>query len=145
MTRRRYFEDVAIDEPLGPLVRETSALQLLAYAGASRDYNLIHHDPVFARESGLPDTIVQGSLKSAFLGQLATDWAGHGAVLRQLRVQYRGVDVPGRLLTARGRVTGKRVEHDACLVECEVWLESVDGERTTRGAVVVQFPRRAET
>ena len=100
MTRRRYFEDVAIDEPLGPLVRETSALQLLAYAGASRDYNLIHHDPVFARESGLPDTIVQGSLKSAFLGQLATDWAGHGAVLRQLRVQYRGVDVPGRLLTA---------------------------------------------
>lgn len=142
MRKQPYFEDVAEGTELPELVKETSYMQLVVYAGASRDFYIIHHDRDHARSVGLPDIIIQGSLKSAFLGQLVTDWMGEWGTLRELAVQYRGIDVPGRPLTARGRVTKKRVEGAAGLVECEIWIENADRERTTRGTAVVALPSR---
>jgi acyl dehydratase len=136
----RRFEDVAVGDPLGPEVRETSRLQLLAYASVSRDLNLIHHDPEIARAEGLPDTIVQGTLKAAFLARLVTNFAGESGTLRRLTVQYRGVDVPGAPLTAHGLV--EQVDPERGEVQCALWLENATGERTTRGSAVVAFPRR---
>jgi len=136
----RWFEDVAVGDRLGPEVRETSRLQLLAYASVSRDLNLIHHDPEIARGEGLPDTIVQGTLKAAFLARLATRFAGQSGTLRRLTVQYRGLDVPGAPLTAHGLV--KHLSPDRGEVECELWLESESGERTTRGSAVIALPHR---
>lgn len=138
-----YFEDVAEGTELPSLVKETSVMQLVVYAGASRDFYIIHHDRDYARSVGLPDIIIQGSLKSAFLGQLVTDWMGEWGTLRELAVQYRGIDVPGRPLTARGRVAAKRRDGADHLVECEIWIENADGERTTRGTAVVALPARA--
>ena len=139
---QRWFEDVAVGDHLGREVRETSRLQLLAYASVSRDLNLIHHDPEFARASGLPDTIVQGTLKAAFLARLVTQFAGEAGSLRRLTVQYRGIDVPGAALTAYGVV--ERVDPDRGEVECSIWLESAAGERTTRGRAVIALPRRLD-
>jgi acyl dehydratase len=136
----RWFEDVAVGDRLGPEARDTSREQLLAYASVSRDLNLIHHDPEFARASGLPDTIVQGTLKSAFLARLVTRYAGEWGTLVRLTVQYRGVDIPGTPLTAHGVVD--RIDPERGEIECEIWLESVGGERTTRGRAVVALPRR---
>ncbi len=138
----RWVEDVAVGDPLGPEVRETSRLQLLAYASVSRDLNLIHHDPEFAHASGLPDTIVQGTLKSAFLARLATTFAGEWGTLRRLTVQYRGVDIPGAPLTVRGVV--ERLDPERAEVECQLWLEGASGERTTRGTAIVRLPRRLD-
>ncbi len=142
MTRQIYFEDVVEGAELPSLVKETSVMQLVVYAGASRDFYIIHHDRDYARSVGLPDIIIQGSLKSAFLGQLITDWMGHGGTLRELAVQYRGIDVPGRPLTARGRVVRKEVRDGERLVECEIWSENADGQRTTRGTALVALPSR---
>jgi acyl dehydratase len=137
----RWLEDVTVGDRLPPEVRETSRLELLAYASVSRDLNLIHHDPEFARASGLPDTIVQGTLKAAFLARLASRFAGEWGTLRRFTVQYRGVDVPGSPLTAHGVV--ERIDIEAGEVELQLWLESASGERRTRGTAVVLLPRRA--
>lgn len=137
-----YFEDVAEGADLPELVKETSYMQLVVYAGASRDFYVIHHDRDHARRVGLPDVIIQGSLKAAFLGQLVTGWMGEWGTLKELAVQYRGIDVPGRLLSAKGRVTKKRVDGADHLVECEIWIENAEGERTTRGTAVVALPSR---
>ncbi len=138
----RWLEDVAVGDRLGPEARPTSRLQLLSYASVSRDLNLIHHDPELARAAGLPDTIVQGTLKAAFLARLATAYAGQFGTVRRLAVQYRGIDVPGRPLTAHGVV--ERVDDNRGEVEVSLWLESVSGERTTRGTATIAFPRRGE-
>lgn len=138
----RWLEDVAVGDRLGPEVRSTSRLQLLAYASVSRDLNLIHHDPEIARAEGLPDTIVQGTLKSAFLARLATSFAGEWGTLRRLTVQYRGVDVPGSALTVEGVV--ERIDLMRGEVECRLWLASASGERTTRGTAIVALPRRSD-
>ncbi len=140
MAAQRYFEDVAQGTALPPLVKETSVTQLVEYAGASRDFYIIHHDRDYARSVGLPDIIIQGSLKAAFLGQLVTDWIGEWGTLKQLAVQYRGIDVPGKPLTAKGTVIKKYVQDGANYVECEIWIENQNGERTTRGTATVVLP-----
>ncbi len=142
MRTQIHFEDVAEGTELPSLAKETSVMQLVVYAGASRDFYIIHHDRDYARSVGLPDIIIQGSLKSAFLGQLVTDWMGEWGTLRELAVQYRGIDVPGHPLTARGRVVKKDIRDGERRVECEVWIENADGERTTRGTAVVALPSR---
>jgi acyl dehydratase len=138
----RWFEEVRVGDCLDPQVRETSRLQLLAYASVSRDLNLIHHDPELARAGGLPDTIIQGSLKSAFLASLATAFAGEWGTLRRLTIQYRGIDVPGAPLTAHGVV--ERIDEERGEVECRLWLESASGQQTTRGTAIVALPRRSD-
>jgi acyl dehydratase len=44
-------------------------LQLVKYAGASGDYNLIHTDDETARTVGLDGVIAHGMLSMAFLGE----------------------------------------------------------------------------
>lgn len=143
MSARRNAEDVEVGAALGPDVKDTSRARLVAYAGATLDDYLIHLDREFARSFGLPDVIVQGPLKSAYLGQLARDWAGEGGVLRELEVQYRGIDVAVAPLTARGVVTRALVEGGERLVECEIWLEAGDGARNTRGRARIALPSRS--
>jgi acyl dehydratase len=139
----RWYEDVAVGDRLGPLTRETSRLQLAVYTAASRDISLIHLDPELARASGLPDVIVQGSLKAAFLASLATAFAGEYGTVRRLTVQYRGVDVPGTPVVAHGVV--ERLDPERGFVECRVWLESAAGDEATRGSASIELPRRPLT
>ncbi len=143
MSEQRYVEDVKVGATLGPHAKDTSRGRLVAFAGATLDDYLIHLDREFARGFGLPDVIVQGPLKSAYLGQLVWDWAGEWGTLRELEVHYRGIDVAGERLTAGGVVTRKFVERDEHLVECEIWLEASDEERNTRGRALIALPSRA--
>jgi acyl dehydratase len=138
-----YFEDVEVGAEVTPLEKTPTTQQLVRYAGASGDFNPIHYDKDHAIASKLPGVIVHGALKNAFLGQLMTDFAGEQGWLRKLSVQYRGMDVPGVKVTARGNVTAKRVEGSEHLVDCEIWLENEKGEKTTPGRATVILPSRA--
>ena len=138
-----YWEDVDEGMELPPLVKHPTTQQLVRYAGASGDFYQIHYDPAFAQGMGLPGVILHGALKSAFLGQLMTDWIGEHGSLKRLSCQYRGMDVPGDTLTCKGRVLRKYRESGQHLVDCEVWLENGKGETTTPGAATVALPLKS--
>ena len=138
-----YFEDVAEGTPIGPLEKEPTTQQLVKYAGASGDFYQIHYDKDFALKNNLPGVILHGALKNAFLGQLMTDFAGELGWLRKLSVQYRGMDQPGTKVVCKGRVTKKYTAGADHLVDCEIWLENVKGEKTTPGSATVILPSRA--
>lgn len=142
MAQQIYWEDVTDGMDLPPLVKSPSTRQLVQYAGASGDYYEIHYDKDFAQGNGLEGVILHGALKSAFLGQLMTDWAGPLGDLKRLSCQYRGMDYPGQPITARGTVTRKYREGDQHLVDCHVWLENPAGETTTPGSATVMLPSR---
>ena len=110
------------------------------YAGASEDYYEVHYDQAFARTQGLPDAIVHGALKSGFLGQLLTDWIGEFGTLRKLACQYRAMDFPDDTLTCKGVVTRKYQDDGRRLVDCDIWLENGNGEKTTPGSATVELP-----
>ena len=143
MSKVIYWEDVKEGMEVPPLVKHPTTQQLVKYAGASGDFYQIHYDVDFAKRNGLPGVIIHGALRNAFLAQLMTDWIGEHGALRKLSCQYRGMDVPGDVLTCKGIVTKKYQEDDRCLVDIDIWLENGKGERTTPGAATVQLPSKS--
>ena len=137
-----YFEDVEAGFEIPPLEKNPTTQQLVKYAGASGDFYQIHYDKDFALKNHLPGVILHGALKNAFLGQLMTDFAGELGWLRKLSVQYRGMDQPGAPVVCKGKVVKKYVEGGKHLVDCEIWLENAQGEKTTPGSATVILPSR---
>ena len=136
------FEDVAAGQELGPLRKTVTTRQLVMYAGASGDFVPIHYDKDKAAEAGHPKVIVQGALKSAFIAEMVTGWAGETGRLLELSVQYRGVDYGDDALTCRGRVTAVRRQGAQGHVDIEVWVENGQGQVTTPGKATVALPVR---
>ena len=142
MAEQVYWEDVTDGMGLPVLVKDPTTQQLVKYAGASGDYYQIHYDKDYAEGNGLGGVILHGALKNAFLGQLMTQWMGPQGVLRKLSCQYRGMDVPGQTITGKGEVIRKYQEGDLHLVDCDIWLENPEGQRTTPGKATVALPTR---
>ena len=140
MADQVYWEDIEVGSEIPPLVKEPDPQQLVKWAGASGDFYQIHYDKDFALGNNLPDIIVHGALKSAWLGQLLGDWVGEKGEIKKYGCSYRGMDIPGDKLTCKGTVTNKYVEANEYLVECDIWLENSKREKTTLGTAVVALP-----
>ena len=142
MAEQIYWDDVTEGMELPVMVKHPTTQQLVMYAGASGDYYQIHYDKDFAQGNRLDGVILHGALKNAFLGQYMTDWMGPLGTLKRLTCQYRGMDFPGQPITAKGMVTRRYHDMGQDLVECEIWLENPEGQKTTPGTATVQLPRR---
>ena len=142
MADQVYWDDVQEGTELPPVVKDPTTQQLVKYAGASGDYYQIHYDKDFAMNNDLENVILHGALKNAFLGHLVTKWMGPDGDLKRLACQYRGMDLPGAPVTAKGVVTRKYQEQGSNLVDCEIWLENQAGEKTTPGSATVALPLR---
>ena len=73
-----YFDDVAEGMLLPPVVKgPLTTTHLVRWAAANGNYARIHWDLPFAQlRQGLPNVVVNGSLKNQYLGQLLVDFAG---------------------------------------------------------------------
>jgi len=83
---------------------------LVRYAGASGDFNVIHWNERVAREVGLPDVIAHGMFTMATAARVLTDWLGDPGAVLEYGVRFvRPVVVPddgvGALLEVGGKVT----------------------------------------
>lgn len=68
---------------------------LVRYAGASGDFNVIHWNSRIATAVGLPDVIAHGMLTMALAGRVLTDWVGDPGALVEYGVRFtRPVVVP---------------------------------------------------
>lgn len=114
------------------LKEPVSKVQLLRYAGASGDFNLIHTDVETARSVGLPGVIAHGMLSMGFLGQLLTGFAGPKGV-RRLKVRFSRMVAPGDVIRCRGVVRESAREGSGFLLRLDVWAENPAGERVTEG------------
>ncbi len=144
---QRHFEDVAVGDTLPPVVKgPLTTTHLVRWAAANGNYARIHWDLPFAQlQQGLPNVVVNGSLKNQYLGQLMIDFAGDEGWFRRFYVQHRGMDFPGDVLTASGVVTGKRELDGFGLVDCAVELTNSRGGQTAAGQATVALPRRGQS
>lgn len=113
-------------------------VQLVKYAGASGDYNLIHTDGETARSVGLEGVIAHGMLSMAFLGEYCCWLAGPESV-RRLSVRFNEMVRPGDTLTCRGRVREHTPVDTGRRLQLEVWAENQRAERVTVGEAEVQL------
>ncbi|MGE0006287.1 MAG: MaoC family dehydratase [Parvibaculaceae bacterium] len=75
---------------------------LVVYAGASGDFNPLHHDPRRAAEAGLPDVMAHGMLSAGLMASALTKWFGAGSVAGYA-VRFRSPVWPGDMLSAHCR------------------------------------------
>ena len=144
---QRYFEDVSVGDSLPPVVKgPITTTHLVRWAAANGNYARIHWDLPFAQlQQGLPNVVVNGSLKNQYLGQLITDFAGDQGWFLRFFVQHRGMDFPGDVLTASGVITAKSERDGLGLVECTVELTNSRGHQTAAGQATVALPKRGQS
>ena len=130
------YDDVAEGDEAPEISHELNRTDLVKYAGASGDYNPMHHDEVAAQEAGLPSVFGHGMFSMGLLGRAITDWAGVGN-LRNYKVRFTKQTWPGEVLTTKVTVTAKREENGEKLVEAEVGLVNQDGEAKLAGSTIV--------
>ncbi len=101
-----YFEDVSVGQDIPNLLKgPMSTAHLVRWCAAMENWHLIHFDWKYATgHDKLPDVMVNGTWKQNVMIQLLTDWVGESGWLWKINFQFRGMNVPGDLLTAWGRV-----------------------------------------
>jgi acyl dehydratase len=136
---KRYFEDVNEGDE-APVLRHTlERTDLVRYAGASGDYNPMHHDEVKAQAAGQPSVFGHGMFSMGLLGTALTDFLGVGN-LTHYQVRFSRQTWPGEQLSTRVVVVAKRVEGDRHLVEVECSLSNENGEEKVAGVAPAALP-----
>jgi acyl dehydratase len=118
-------------------------IDLVKYAGASGDFNIIHWNERVATQVGLPNVIAHGMLTMAQAGRFVTEWAGGdpGAVA-EFGVRFSAmVPVPdddeGATVEVSGKV-GKKLGDNK--VEVDLTARSGDAKVLSRSRAVVRLP-----
>lgn len=95
MTAQISYDDVEVGTDLPAQQFPVTRADLVRYAGASGDFNVIHWNQRIARSVGLPDVIAHGMLTMALAVRVVTDWAGDPAAVVDYGVRFtRPVPVP---------------------------------------------------
>lgn len=141
---RRCIEDVAVGDE-APVMRHTlSRTDLVRYAGASGDFNPMHHDETLATAAGQPSVFGHGMFSMGFLATAITRFVGIGNLVRY-RVRFSRQTWPGETLVTRVVVKavhrGDGATHG--LVEMDVRLLSHTGEEKVVGEAAAVLPSRS--
>ena len=138
----RYFEDVKEGDAIPPFVVEgLSRTDLVKYAGASGDFNPIHHDEEFARSAGNPTVFGHGMLTAGFVGRCVTDFVG-AENLRRYKVRFATRVWPGDTITCQGKVTRRYEEGGEARIDGEMAATNQKGETAVAGSFTAALPRR---
>ena len=137
-----YFEDVSEGDTAPALARVLTRTDLVTYAGASGDYNPMHHDEVKAQQAGQPSVFGHGMFSMGFLGTAITDYVGIGNV-RRFQVRFAKQTWPDEELRTVVVVTGKRTEGTDHLIDLDVRLQNADGEEKVVGEATAVVPTRS--
>ena len=136
----RYFEDVAEGDEAPVRSHVLSRTDLVMYAGASGDFNVIHWNERIARSVGLPDVIAHGMLTMALGGRFLAEWAGDPGAVTEFGVRFSApVVVPDDDKGATVEVAGTVTERlDGHRVAVDVTARSDGSKVLTRARAVVR-------
>ncbi|MHA3702632.1 MaoC/PaaZ C-terminal domain-containing protein [Jatrophihabitans sp. YIM 134969] len=116
------LSDLAVGDPLPSITVTLHRADLVRYAGASGDFNVIHWNDRVATEVGLPGVIAHGMLTMAHAVRVVTAWAGDPSRVESYGVRFtRPVPVPD----------DGPAGADGATVEFGGKIRSIDGDRVT--------------
>ena len=137
-----YIEDVTEGDEAPVRSHVLTRTDLVAYAGASGDFNPMHHDEVAATAAGQPSVFGHGMFSMGLLGSALTDYVGIGHV-RRFQVRFAKQTWPAETLETKIVVTGTREEAGEHLVDLDVRLHNADGEEKVVGQATAVLASRS--
>jgi acyl dehydratase len=132
--------EVRVGDELPVFVRQPGLHHWNRYAAVNDEFVPIHMDDEAGRAAGYPSAFGQGNLQWAYLHNVVRDWMGDDGRIERLTCAFRGANVKGQTVTARGRVTAVNDEGGRRVVELDVWTENDAGDRLAPGTARVSFP-----
>ena len=113
--RKLTYEDVQVGDEAPVLSHTLTRTDLVRYAGASGDFNPMHHDEVQAQAAGQPSVFGHGMFSMGLLGSALTDYVGVGN-LQRYQVRFARQTWPDEVLSTKivvtARARGGRQEGD---------------------------------
>ena len=128
------LSDISVGDSAPPLVVENlTRTHFVKYAGASGDFNPMHHDDTIATQVGNPSVFGHGMLTAGLMARVVKDWFGPEA-MRKFQVRFAKQVWPGETLTFTAVVTGVARRRRRGLVDLELSAKNEDGEEKLAGA-----------
>ncbi len=137
-----FFEDVSEGDEAPVRTHTLTRTDLVKYAGASGDYNPMHHDEIQAQAAGQPSVFGHGMFSMGLLGSVITDYVGVGNV-KSFKVRFARQTWPGEELSSSVIVKAKREEDGKKLIDLEVTLANGEGEQKLVGDATAELPSKA--
>ena len=126
------FDEVAVGDEAPVFTHKLTRTDLVKYAGASGDFNPMHHDEPAARAAGQPSVFGHGMFSMGLLGTALTDYVGIGNLTR-FSVRFARQTWPDEVLSSKIVVTARREEDGKKLVDLAVTLTNAEGEQKVVG------------
>jgi acyl dehydratase len=127
------YDDLEVGAEAPPLVVENlTRTNFVRYAGASGDFNPMHHDDTIATQVGNPSVFGHGMLTAGLMARVVKDWFGPEA-MRRFQVRFSKQVWPGDTITFGAQVTGKRDEGGEHLVDLDCIATNQDGVEVLTG------------
>jgi len=139
----RFWEDVKEGDALPEVrVEKLTRTDFVRYAGASGDFNPIHHDQTFAEASGNPTVFAMGMLSAGILSRAVTGFVGRPNV-RGFKVRFLTRAWPGDDVICGGTVTRKYEEAGEKRISGDLTAVNQKGEVLNAGGFVAALPSRS--
>ncbi|HJP40671.1 MAG TPA: MaoC/PaaZ C-terminal domain-containing protein [Dehalococcoidia bacterium] len=121
------------------VIEDVNRTHIVKYAGASGDFNPLHHDdPVAKNAAGYPSVFAHGMLSMGLTGKMLTDWLGPNS-LREYGVRFTRQVWPGDTLTAGGEVTAvEGADGGKQRVTIHVVTRNQKGEAVVEGEAIAE-------
>jgi acyl dehydratase len=137
------FDTVAVGDDLPTVSYPVRRLDLIRYAGASGDFNMIHWNERFATTVGLPSVIAHGMFTMATAGRFVSDWAGDPGAVLEYGVRFTNmVPVPdddnGASIELNGKITEK--DDDARTAKVTLTASCAGQKVLGKATAVVRLP-----
>jgi len=127
------FDALSVGDAAPPLVvDQLTRTNFVRYAGASGDFNPMHHDDTVATSVGNPSVFGHGMLTAGLMARVVKDWFGPEA-MRRFQVRFAKQVWPGDTLTCTATVTAKRDEGPEHLVDLACAVTNQDGVEVLSG------------
>ena len=123
---------------------------LVRYAGASGDFNPLHHDQTFVKMIGMKNVIAHGMLIMGIAGEAITAWIGN-KYLRKFNVRFLSMTEPMDLddientkdratIIVSGEIVKKYEENGEKIFECEIIAQDALGSKKLSGFFIATSP-----
>lgn len=145
------YDDIKVGDAIpaytsAPITRTN----LVHYAGASGDFNPLHHDNTFIKTIGMERVIAHGMLIMGIAGEAITAWIDN-KYLRKFNVRFLGMTEPADLhdlentkqratITVTGKITKKFEENGEKKIQCDIVAKDALGGTKLLGFFIAALP-----
>lgn len=106
------------------LVRQIRQSDMVAYAGATWDWHLMHYDTEYVKRLGFPAPIVDGQVLGALMAECLQDWLGPKAQLTRLAFRFKAPVFAGQIVSCGGNT----VPSTDGIIHSELAVQVVDAD-----------------